>query len=185
MKLQIFKLVALLALLTVWFSCTSDSNEPRMYRFQWDSSEQQEKFRPINLGEASSYFTIDSNVISFAVPYLAGTIAWEHPSEPNWGGSDSFSPHFWTINLILAEGIDVSSLTPVITLAPGVTMTQIHDDSDGYTVKQVDYTGIVEAGVFNFRKQVSFLVTTPDEQCSYLFLAVAIGDELPCSNCPN
>ena len=165
-----------------WFSCTSDLNDPQMYiRFQWDGSEQQEEFRPVNQGKASSSFAIDDNIISFAVPYLVGTLVGEHIPDPSWKGIEGYSPHLWTITLIMAKGTDVTSLAPIITLAPGATITWIHTNTD----KQVDYTGIVEVGEYNFRQQFTVtLIATDGSQKSYMFLAVAIGDVLPCANCP-
>ena len=176
MKTQMLKLIVLLALFMGWFSCTGDLNDG----FQWDSSKQQEEFRPVNQGEKSSYFKIDGNIISFAVPHLVGTIAYEYVSQPGWESPESL----WSISLIMAEGTDVTSLSPVITLAPGATITWIVDRNDQIS-KQVDYTGIAEVGVYNFRNQVDFTVIASDgSTVTYMFLAVAIGDVLPCPDCP-
>ena len=187
MKFQIFKLIALIAFFAGGFSCTKEEDDPNGY--QWDYSTQQEEFRPVNPGTKSSYFKIDDNIVSFAVPYLVGTRVNEHPPTPGWGSPEGLSPHFWTISLIMAKGVDVSILAPVITLAPGATMTRIaHRIStehyppipDDFATIDVSYTGIVEVGVYNFRYQVAFTVSAPDgSQVEYLYLAVAIGDVWP------
>jgi len=183
MKLQIFKLIALIALLVVWFSCTKDEDDPN--GFQWDDSKQQEEFRPVNQGKQSSYFKIDNNIISFSVPYLVGTAVFEYPPQPGWGSPEGFSPHIWSIWLIMAKGTDVTKLAPVITLAPGATITQIEwiinnevpPRPDYYNTIDVDYTGIVEVCVINFKYQVDFTVRAPDGSIvKYKFGAIAIGD---------
>ena len=166
MKSQKIKFVALITLLMGWFSCTNDLNTPQT--FKWDASKQQEKFLPINQGKESAYFVIDDNIISFAVPYLVYTKVIEDPEH-----------QLPSILLIMAEGTDVTSLAPIITLAPGVTMTMIHDRSE-QVPNQVDYTGIAEVGKYNFRHQIDFTVIAPDgTTVTYLCLAVALGDVLP------
>jgi len=192
MKSQIFKFVALLALFIGWFSCTEDEDNPN--GFQWDDSTQQEEFRPVNPGGKSSYFKIDDNIISFAVPYLVGTRVNEYPSEPGWGSPEGFSPHIWTITLVMAKGVDVTKLAPVITLAPGATITQIDwrinterfpPILDDVVTIDVDYTGIAEVGVYNFKCQVVFTVRASDGSIvNYIFLAVAIGNVSICCGCP-
>ena len=171
MKSQIFKLIALIALLPAGFSCTGDSNDSQKYcRIQWDGSEQQEEFRPINPRTKSSSFAIDGNIISFAVPYLVGTIVTEHLPIPGWGSSEGLSPHFWTITLFMAEKTDVTKLAPIITLAPNVTITNVES---------------INGDVHDFSQQVDYTVIAPDgSTVKYKFSAVAIGDYLPCANCP-
>jgi len=187
MKSKISKLIALIALFTAGgFACTKDEDDPN--GFQWDDSEQQEEFRPINLGKKSSYFKIDDNVISFAVPYLVGTWVNEYLPEPGWGGCpECFSPYIWTITLIMAKGIDVTKLAPVITLDTGATITRIETSNPQIPVKQVNYTGIAEVGKHDFTYQVDFVVnssTSLYSQVKYKFLAVAIGDLLPYHDSP-
>ena len=189
MKSQIIKLVALIALLAGGFSC-GDEDDPN--GFQWDDSKQQEEFRPVNQGKKSSYFKIDNNITSFAVPYLVGTRAAEYPPEPGWGSPEGYSPHFWTISLIMAKEIDVTKLAPVITLAPGATIIRIEwiinnetPPNPDYYATDVDYTGIAEVGVYNLKCQVDFIVRAPDGSIvKYKFLAVAIGDVSTCCGCP-
>ena len=182
MKLQSIKLIAILVLFMGWFSCTND-NDPSgfqwddseqqdnlPYRFQWDDSEQQEEYRPVKPGGESSSFKIDDNIISFAVPYLIGTKVIEYTQH-----------HNLSILLIMAEGTDVTSLTPIITLAPGTTITLIEDRNEHVPANQVDYTGITEVGEYNFRHQIDITVIVPDGSIvTYMCLAVAIGDVLPC-----
>jgi hypothetical protein len=172
MKIQIFKLIAILSLFMGCFSCTD--NEDESIGFQWDDSKQQEEFRPINPGGKSSSFKIDDNIISFAVPYLVGTWVNERPPEPGWGSPEGFSPHIYSIWLILAKGTDVTKLAPVITLAPGATITLI--EGIDYPSKQVDYSGIAEVGMYNFIHQIDFIVRAPSSSIViYKFVAIAIG----------
>jgi len=184
MKLEMYKFIALIALLAGGLSCTEEKDEDDPNAFKWDYSTQQEEFSPVNPGTKSSYFKIDGNILSFAVPYLVGTRVNEYPSE------FTGIPHdIWTIKLIMAKGVDVSRLAPVITLAPGATLTRIeHRIStdhyppipDDFATIDVSYTGIVEVGVYDFRYQVDFTVSTPDgSQVIYMYLAVAIGDVWP------
>ena len=173
MKIQIFKLVAFLVILIGGFSCTNDEDDPD--GFQWDDSKQWEKFRPVNPGEKSSSFRIDDNIISFAVPYLVGTSVSEYPPEPGWGSPEAFSPQMWIITLIMAKGTDATKLAPVITLAPGATLSVI--EGIDYPSKHVNKTGIVEIGEYSFKNQIDFIVTTPDRATViYKFFAIAIGD---------
>jgi len=165
MKLQILKFVALMALMALMageFSCTKEKDWP------------QDEFQPINSGKKSSYITIDSNIISFAVPYLVHTLANEHPSQPGYGSPEGLSPHIWTIGLFMAKGTDVTKLSPIITLATGATITLISTSNDQVPAKQVDYTGIADVGEHNFRHQVDFTVIAPDgSTVTYKFLASA------------
>ena len=185
MKSNFFNFLALTALIAGWFSCTNDADHLDNQGFKWDGSLQKEEFLPINSGTDSSSFAIDRNIVSFAVPYLVGTTASEHPSTPGWGSPEGFSPHFWTLVLVFTKGTDVRKLAPTITLAPGATITEIHH-TIGLTVlfDKVNYTGIAEVGMKDFSKQVDFVIVAPDgSTVKYKFLAVAIGDVLPCGNC--
>ena len=105
---------------------------------------------------ANSAFAIDKNITSFEVANLIDKIICEYPPEP-WESLDGFSPHFWTITLIMAEGTDITSLAPIITLAPGATIKSIETSAHGVSISpghtgaldfshQVDYTVIAEDG---------------------------------------
>jgi len=193
MKLQKFSLVTLLALLMVWFSCTNDlnnfqeigqslPNDTVWVRWDWDGK-QQEKFRPTDPGTKSSWYAIDRNIISFAVPNLIGTIVYESPPIPGYG-PDGYSPHLWVSTLIMAEGTDVTKLAPIITLASGATITWIHTSNLLVPSQKVDYTGIVKVGVHDFSHQVDFVVIAPDgSTVTYVFVAAATGAWGPCVNC--
>jgi hypothetical protein len=185
MKLQMFKLVAIVTFFIGWFSCTSDFNDLQDYRFKWDGSMQSEGFLPINPGTDSSYLVIDNNIISFATPYLVGTHVKEHLPTPGYGGPNAFSPHVWSIFMVFAEGTDVTKLDPIITLTTGANLTWIyHKRNDQLIKEQVDYMGIAKIGALDFSKQVDFKVICSDgSQIGYSFLAVAIGDILPCWDC--
>ena len=186
MKLQTIKLAVLIALLAPGcFSCTNYSDESEGYRYEWDDSNQQKEFRPANPGTKTSSFAIDGNIVSFAVPYLVGTTATEHLPQPGWGSPEGFSPHFWTLLLVMAKGIDVKQLVPTITLAPGATIKQIEHFIGGqYVSEQVENTEIIKFVSLDFSHQVGLEILAPDgSTVSYSFLAVAIGDVLPCFNC--
>ena len=183
MKAKI-KFVALIALFIIFFSCTT-KKEDDLNGFQWDDSQQQEEFRPVNQGKKSSYFKIDNNIVSFAVPYLVGTWVIEYPSEPDDLGMGGYTPHLWSIWLIMAKGTDVTKLAPVVTLAPGATIKRIEwsisnkfpSKPDDYVAIDDDYTGIADVGVINFKYQVDFTVRTPgSSNVIYKCVAIAIGD---------
>ena len=158
------------------FSCTNDEDDPN--GFKWDFSLQNEEHRPINPGKKSSSFRIDDNIISFAVPYLVGTWVNEYPPEPGWGSPEGYSPHMYTVTLVMAKGTDVTKLAPVVTLVPGATITLI--EGSQYPSTQVDYTGTAEVGMYNFMHQIDFIVRAPSGSIViYKFLANAIGDVYP------
>ncbi|MDR2232557.1 MAG: hypothetical protein LBE56_05465 [Tannerella sp.] len=174
MKLHFYQIV-LLTLSMGWLSCTDDIDN---HTDETDVS-QQEKFQPTNPGTNSSWFAIDDNIISFAVPNLINTIVHEIPPRPNYGGPNAFSPYYWLIALHLAKGTDVTKLSPIITLAPGATITWIYNKKEGFQVdsKQVNYQGVVDIGAIDFSKQVDLVVITPDgSTVTYAFLASDSGN---------
>ena len=182
MKLKLFKLLALIALLIGGFSCTKAGEEPlvEQNKWYWDGI-QQEEFQPINPGTDSSSFMIDSNIISFAVPYLIGNLVFEVLSSDN-------NPHRWNILLFMSEGIDVTKLSPIITLAPGATIILKEYTIGGqYTLEQVNLTGIVEVGAADFfhTQTVRYTLNAPDGSTAiYIFSAIAEGTDIgPCVNC--
>jgi len=93
----------------------------------------------------SSSFTIDENILSFEIADLVDYVISENPPAPNYGGPNAFSPHTWSITLIMAEGTDITSLSPIITLAPGANLASRHTVVQDFS-KQVDYTVITEDG---------------------------------------
>ena len=178
MKMYKINIAAIMLILMGGFSCTKDSQE---HTFQWDGSQQQEEFRPVNQGTKSSYFAIDGNIISFSVPYLVGTVVSEDYLIPDDGDPNALI-HNRIIVLIMAKGTNVTTLAPIITLAPCATITWIYYRTiDGQDVfNQVDYTGIAEVGTQNFRTPVQYKVITSDSSVTkYSFRANAVGDVLP------
>ena len=180
---EIASILAVALLIIGLFSCTKDDDDPN--GFQWDDSLQGEEYRPINAGKKSSYFKIDDKIISFAVPYLVGTLVVEYPPEPDDLGLGGYTPHLWSIWLIMAKGTDVTKLAPVVTLAPGATIKRIEwsisnkfpSKPDDYVAIDDDYTGIADVGVINFKYQVDFTVRTPgSSNVIYKCVAIAIGD---------
>jgi len=188
---EIASILAVALLIIGLFSCTKDDDDPN--GFQWDDSLQGEEYRPINAGKKSSYFKIDDKIISFAVPYLVGTLVVEYPPEPDDLGLGGYTPHFCRIHLIMPKGIDVTKLAPVVTLAHGATIKRIEwaisnkipPKQDDYVAIDVDYTGITEVGVINFRYTMEFTILAPNGSIvRYVFDVVAIGDVLPWMDCP-
>ncbi|MDR2969826.1 MAG: hypothetical protein LBV32_09535 [Tannerellaceae bacterium] len=178
MNLQTFKLVALMVLISGCFSCTNDLDDPTP---PVEGTFPLEKFDVINPGEKSSSFAIDTNVVSFAVPNTVRATAYEHLPIPGYGGPNAWSPHYWRIHLFMAEGTDITSLAPIVTLAPGVTITKIewgyHKEPGFPESEQVNYTGITDVGVQDFSKPVHYTVIKSDgSTITYKFLAITISD---------
>ena len=115
MKSRIFTIVALIALLTVGGFSSSAQNDESVLSSANDS------------GSSSTSFAINKNITSFEVDNLVDKVIFEYAPYQNYGGDpEAWSPHYWTIHLIMAEGTDVTALTPIITLAPGATITSRH-----------------------------------------------------------
>jgi len=67
---------------------------------------------------------IDPNIVSFALPGIVRAYFVEYLPFPNYLGiPEAWSPHEWTIHLVMAKGTDRTKLAPIITLAPGATIT--------------------------------------------------------------
>ena len=192
MKSVFFKTIALIALLAGGFSCANNMDGPqedqiKWFRWEWDESKQTEGFRPINAGTESAEFAIDSIITSVAVPNVIYTILKEYPPRPGYGGPNAFSPHEWSIRMIMPEGVDVTKLAPTVTLAPGATIIEMgysYDGKNNYFSKQVNYTGTVKLPEYSYKYSAFFEVITPKgESVTYGFNAIAIGDLVPCTNC--
>ena len=106
--------------------------------------------------KTSSAFAIDKNIISFEVANLVDIIICEHLPTPNYGGPNAFSPHIWTIGLILAEDVDVTRLNPIITLAPGAKILSIETSAPGVSISQEN------KGSMDFSHQVDYIVIAED-----------------------
>jgi len=130
---------------------------------------------------------VDPNIVSLSLPGIFIAPIYERKPYSNYGGDpNTWSPHVWSITLGMAKGTDCSKLSPIFSLAPGVRITEIilrNDTQDIY--ESVDYTGIVNVGVFDLTKQVFFVLRALDgSKVMYSILANALGDELSCGNCP-
>jgi len=134
MKLQTIKLLVLIALLmTGSFSSKAQNEESNLSLYNDSVS-------------SSTTFAIDKNIISFEIPNLVDKNIIEFAPYPNYGGDPNvWSPHIWSITLIMAEGTDITSLAPIITLAPGVTLTSKHTGVQDFS-RHVEYTIISEDG---------------------------------------
>ena len=146
MKSQIIKFVALLALLAGGLSISAQNNR------------------------TSSAFAIDKNIISFDVANLVDKRICEYLPEPGWGSPEGFSPHMLTITLFMAEGTDITSLAPIIKLAPGATIKSIETSAPGVTISPE------HKGALDFSHQVDYIIITEDGSIvKYKFLATAEG----------
>jgi len=99
---------------------------------------------------------VDPNIVSFSLPGIIVANCFEHlPELWRYPG--------WSTHLGMAKGTDCTKLAPIITLSPGARITEIYysiGEQDFF--KQVDYTGIVEVGVYDFTKQFSFTLIAAD-----------------------
>ena len=95
------KFAAIALLLAGGFACTNDGNTN-------DDNLVSIKIQDRFTG------AFDPNIVSFALPGIVEVICHESPPYPDYGsgGINVWSPHFWTIKLIMAEGTDVTSLAP-------------------------------------------------------------------------
>jgi len=110
---------------------------------QNDGSALSSDSRPIS---SSTAFAIDKNIISFEVANLVDKNILEFVPHSNYGGiPESWSPHRWSIILIMAEGTDITRLAPTITLASGATIYSKHADVQDFS-QQVEYNVICEDG---------------------------------------
>ena len=95
---------------------------------------------------SSTTFAIDKNILLVEISNLVDTYILEYAPYPNYGGfPNAWSPHFWTIKMFMAEGTDITSLNPIITLAPGAEITSKHSSVQDFS-RQVEYTIICEDG---------------------------------------
>jgi hypothetical protein len=134
MKSQILKLIVIIALSAAGcFASLAQNNGSTLSSAN----------HPVS---SSTTFAIDKNIISVEISNLIDSHILEYAPYPNYGGSpEAWSPHFWTITLIMAAGTDVTSLAPIITLAPGATITSKHARVQDFS-QQVEYTVICEDG---------------------------------------
>jgi len=65
------------------------------------------------------------------------------------------NPHRWTISLFMSKGTDCTKLAPIITLAPGTTIT--HQVAPGAII-----ISVVPGAVYDFTKEVYWRLTTSD-----------------------
>ena len=120
MKSKIFKLIALIALLTAGgFSCKNEKNKDDDHtvsiKIQCDFSG-----------------VVDPNMISFALPGIVKAVCFETLPYPDYGGPNAWSPHQWSIHLTMAKGTDRTKLAPIITLAPSAKITLVRDVVRGF-----------------------------------------------------
>ena len=130
---------------------------------------------------------VDPNIVSLSFPGIVEAFSFEHLPQPNYGGvPEAWSPHEWSITLLMAKGTDCTKLAPIITLAPGAVIYQIRERIDGQLVsKTVNDTGIPNFGEYDFSQQVIFdLITLDGSTVTYGIVAIDIGPLDPYANCP-
>ena len=134
MKSPILKIIALIALLTAGgFTSMAQNN----------GSAFSSANNPVS---SSTAFAIDKNIISVEISDLVDVHITEFAPYSGYGGiPEAWSPHEWRIRMIMAEGTDITSLAPIITLAPGATITSKHADVQDFS-QMVEYTVICEDG---------------------------------------
>jgi hypothetical protein len=132
MKIQKIKLVVLMLVFVLgMFSCSKDDTEENMVSIK------------IQCGFTDA---VDPNILSFALPGIVLAHIIEYLPYPNYGGiPEAWSPHEWSIHLIMAKGTDRTKLAPVITLAPGATIKPESGTVRDFT-KQVEWTLIAPDG---------------------------------------
>jgi hypothetical protein len=110
MKQKTIKTLALITFLTAGcFSCAKEENtDDVMVSIQiqnWN-------------GE------VDPNIVSFALPGIVDARCHNFlPYLSSRGIPEAWNPNDWFIHLVMAKGTDRTKLAPVITLAPGATIT--------------------------------------------------------------
>ena len=112
MKLQTIKFVAIIAILTAGgFSCTKDGNTD-------DDNMVSIKIQTFNC-------KVDPYIVSFALPGIIDARCYEGPPYNSYGGfpPEEWGPDDWSIHLVMEKGTDRTKLAPIITLAPGATIT--------------------------------------------------------------
>ena len=98
-------------LTSVSFSCTKDKNS------------EDDNMVSIKI-QCDTTGVLDPYIVSFELPGIVEAHCIEYLPYPNYGGfPNAWSPHEWTIRLIMAEGTDRTKLAPIIALAPGATIT--------------------------------------------------------------
>ena len=116
---------------------------------------------------------VDPNIVSLALPGIFGTMISEIPPQPDYGGvPDAWSPRYWGIGMLMAKGTDCTKLAPIITLAPGVRITEIIKRGVPDISYPVNYTGVAKIDAYDFTGQVDFVIRTSDgSTVRYLFSA--------------
>jgi hypothetical protein len=133
MKRMIFKVAAIVLVLAGCFSCTKNENTD-------DDNIVSIKIQ-CNFTDA-----VDPNIVSFALPCIVEATCTEHLPYPDYGGlPEVWSPHFWTIRLVMAKGTDRTKLAPIITLASGATITPVSGTIHDFT-NPVEWTLIAPDG---------------------------------------
>jgi len=120
MKTRMFKFSAIVLILAGGFSCKNGENS--------------DDDNMISI-KIQCHFTdaVDPNIVSFALPGIVKATCVELLPYPDYGGEgpNVWSPHWWTIHLVMSKGTDRTKLAPVITLAPGAAITPksgaVHD----------------------------------------------------------
>jgi len=144
MKSKTINFLALIALLTAGgFACSKDDNTD-------------ENLVTIQIKDWKD--EVDPYIVSFALPGIVDARCFNGsegimPYLSYDGFPAALNPNDWFINLVLAKGTKRTKLAPVITLAPGCTITP------------------KSGTVLDFSKNIEWTLTTPDGKTVKYYLA--------------
>jgi len=142
MNRKTIKILALIALLTGGgFACTKDGNTD------------DDKMVSIKILNPSC--EADPYIVSFALPGIVEARCYQSPPYHSYRGfpPEEWGPNDWSIHLVMKKGTDRTKLAPVITLAPGATITP-------------------ESGtVLDFTKNIEWTLKTPDGSTAKYYMA--------------
>ena len=148
MNQKIIKFLALIALLTIGgFACTKDGDT--------------DNNKMVSIKIQNFRGEVDPYIVSFELPGIVDARCFNDLSYPNFVGfPEAWNPNDWSINLVMAKGTDRTKLAPIITLAPGATITP----ESGTTL--------------DFSKNIEWTVKVPDgtNVKYYLTSVFVIGD---------
>ncbi len=147
-------MVAILLLLTGGFACTNDGNTDA------------DSMVSIKI-QCNNTDAVDPNIVSFALPSIVDVVCCEHLPYPNYGGiPEAWSPHLWTIYLVMSKGTDRTKLVPIITLAPGATITPVSGTVRDFT-NPVEWTlTATDGSTVNYQATV-FVIGDPYQYTEY------------------
>ena len=142
MKRKTIKIVALITLLTAGsFACTKEGKT--------------DDDKMVSIKILNHSCEADPYIVSFALPGIVEARCNEVPPYYSYGGfpPEVWGTNDWSIHLVMEKGTDRTKLAPIITLAPGATITP-------------------ESGtVLDFTKNIEWTLKTPDGTTAKYYMA--------------